>query len=163
MDIMRMSGILAVAAAIVMALVGPPVMAGQKAGAWLDMEGCEICAPMMAEKGLMQHVHWGEKSFASGMVSACSVDPGYEEAYGRAGAKMHQAIERYMSGADMKVCGQCASIKELAMAGAKIEEMEAASAHLMVVSATDPKLIDRIHAHCERTNAEMEKMAKAEK
>jgi len=160
---MRMRNMLAVGAIVVMTFVTPSVMAGEKTGAWLNMEGCAICEPLMAEKGLMEHLHWGEHAFAAGLVMTCSVDPGHEQAYGRAGAKMQQAIERYMSGEAMKVCGQCASMKELAMAGAKIEEVQAAGAHLTIVSATDPKLVARIHAHCERTNAEMAKMAKAEK
>ena len=103
------------------------------------------------------------KPFATGMLMASSVDPGYEIAYQRAGAKMQKLIERYMGGEAMKVCGQCASMKELAMAGAKIEQMQAAGTDLTVVSATDPKLIDRIHAHSDRTNSEMQKMATAEK
>ncbi len=160
---MRMGEVLLIAAAILMALVGQTVSAGQQASGWLDMEGCAICAPLMAEKDLMQHMHWGEHSFATGLVMTCSVDPGHEQSYSRAGAKMQQAIERYMQGEAMNVCGQCASIKELAKAGAKIDQVEAAGTHLTIVSAADPQLIARIHAHCERTNTEMAKMAKAEK
>ena len=156
--------VLAAAAAFLMTLAAPLALANDnQTGSWLDLEGCQICAPMMAEKGLVDHMHWTNKPFAAGMVMASSVDPGYELAYQRAGAKMQKLIERYMGGEPMKVCGQCASMKELATAGAKIEQMEAAGTDLTVVSATDPKLIERIHAHSDRTNSEMQKMATAEK
>jgi hypothetical protein len=153
-------GMFAAAVAMVAVLAAPLAMAGGGVSSdWFDMEKCQICAPMMAEKGLIDHVHWHDHSFATGMVMACSVDPGHEEAFKRSGEKMQAVIARYMNGEEMFVCGHCNSMKELAQAGAKIEDLMAADSYLTVVSATDPRVIEKIHAHAERSNAEMEKMA----
>lgn len=154
----------AAAAALLLSAYAPGALAGGSVTAgWLDMEKCQVCAPMMAEKGLFEHVHFTEHPIATGLLMVSSVDPEYEAAFRRSHEKMQGVIQRYMGGEAMTVCGHCASIKGFALAGAKVDELTVADRYITAVSATDPGLIAQIHAHAQRTAAEMQKMAQAQK
>jgi hypothetical protein len=91
-----------------------------------------------------------------------TVDPTYEEAYGRAMEKMNAAGAKLAAGEKLPMCGCCESMGALMTAGAKMDNVDTNAGHVMLFTSTDPALITKIQAHCDRTNAEYEKMKAAE-
>ena len=76
---------IALLAAIALLLAGGVVAAADEAsGGWFDMANCEMCAPMMAEKGLMENMKWESFPIATGMIDVATVPAAYEAAYARA-------------------------------------------------------------------------------
>ncbi len=143
-------------------LVAPlaSVSAGQD-GPWFDMENCKMCKGMAAEKGLMENTQWESHAIENGLITVCTVNKGFEEAYARAQKAMHETGDLLMKGEKMDLCGFCQSYSSLMMSGAKMEEVESNAAHLTLMTSNDADVVKKIHAHLERTNAEMAQMMKA--
>jgi hypothetical protein len=112
-----------------------------------DFHNCAVCKPLMAEPNLMQHMKWDTHTIATGMVSITTVHPDYEEAYARAHTAMMAAVAKLEGGAPMDLCPFCQGMTRLMEAGAKIENVEGAGAHVMVVTSQDPAVIQQIHDH----------------
>jgi hypothetical protein len=125
---------------------------------WFDLENCGMCKNMVAEKGLMEAMEWENYLTADGYMTVTVVAPGHEKAFDRAMAAMEKAGAKLMAGEDMYLCGFCQSFGALAMAGATIENFETAGGHINLVSSRDPELIEKIHAHAQRTIDEYGKM-----
>jgi hypothetical protein len=114
---------------------------------------------MTAEKGLIEHSSFDTYATATGLVSVCTVDPAYKEAFARAGAKMEATMKDMAAGKDVgPLCGFCTSYSELVKAGAKSEMFTIPNGDVSVLSSTDPALIAKIQTHAQRTQDEMKKM-----
>ena len=125
---------------------------------WFDMENCEICKAMVAEEGLIENMSWENHVISTGMMAVTTVAADYQEAYKNAKTHMHEAIEKAVSGEKVNMCGFCTSFGELHKAGVKFEHFDTKSGEIMVATATDPELIEKIHAHVERAIDEFAKM-----
>jgi hypothetical protein len=147
-----------VVAAVAMATDPTASKSAAPASTWFDMKTCAFCAPMMSEKGLMEHMTWDVHPIATGMVGVCTVDPAFEEAYQRAHASMMGLVGKAMAGEKMNMCGHCSSMMAMGAAGAKMENVDSKNVHLMMVTSTDPKIIEMAHAHAARDTEEMAKM-----
>jgi hypothetical protein len=158
---MRLAVVSVALAAMTVAVVVTPSLAGETSGAWFDPDKCQMCAPIKAEPGLFEHVHWTDLPIATGMITVTKVDPGYEAAYQRAGAKQMDVVQRRSKGESMYLCGHCTSLSGLLKSGAKYDPLQVSDRYLAAVTATDPALIQKIRAHAERTDAEMKKMMTA--
>jgi hypothetical protein len=143
--------------------VATPVVAGPVAGTekpWFDMQNCPICKSMTAETGLMEHMTWNTYLTATGMMGVCNVDPKYKDAYMRANTKMMAVVKDLEAGKDVgPLCGFCTSYTNLMKAGAKSETFPTASGDIMLLTSTDPAVIDQIHTHAQRTIDEYKKMS----
>jgi hypothetical protein len=126
---------------------------------WLDMGKCEACAPYMAEPGLMKNADMADYPIATGMVSVTTVSPEFAEALKRAHSKCENVVMRAQNGENVYLCGMCSDLLTLAGEGAKIDQVETKTGSLMAVTSSDPVLIQKIHAHVDRTKAAMKKMA----
>jgi len=129
---------------------------------WFDMTNCALCAPLMAEKGLMEHMKFENHKVATGMISVTTVDPAFDEAYQHAHQKMTELSMKLASGEKMPLCGYCQSLNGLMAAGAKMDNFKTGAGYVMTITATDPELIAKIHAHLDRAAAEMGKVEKKE-
>ena len=131
-------------------------------GAWFDMENCGMCAPMTAEKGLMENMNWESHNISNGMLSIAVPPAEYAEAFVRACASMDELGKKMIAGdvMEMTLCGHCNSYSSLMGAGAKIEKIVMKNGHVTLLTSSDEKIVGKIHAHVERTNVEMVKMAK---
>lgn len=129
---------------------------------WFDLEKCDMCKNMTAEKGLMEHMEWENHLTKDGMMSVTVVAEGYEEAFHRSMKNMEAAGQKMMSGEKLYLCGFCQSYGALHMAGANFENFETEAGYINLVSSTDPAVIEKIHAHGQRTIDEYEKMVAAE-
>ena len=125
---------------------------------WLDPENCDMCTNMMAQPGLLEHMKMENLNVGSGMISLVTVDPEFQAAYATAYAGMQKSGEKMMAGEEMNLCGCCTDIGALMTAGAKMDNLPTANGSVMLLSSTDPKLVEKIHAHADRTNAEMAAM-----
>jgi hypothetical protein len=112
-----------------------------------DFHNCALCKPLMAEPNLMQNMKWDTKKIATGMVSITTVPPDFEQAYARAHSAMMANVAKLEAGTPMDLCPFCQGMNKLAAAGAKIENIDGAGAHVMVVSSQDPAVIQKIHEH----------------
>ncbi len=148
-------------AAAVMILAAPLVAhAGE--GAWFDLENCSMCKNMSAEKGLMEHMEWETHLITNGMLSVTVVDPEYKEAFDRSMQNMKKTGEKLMAGEQMHLCGFCTSYGGLRMAGATFDYVETDAGHIDLVTSSDPKVVEMIRKHGQRTIDEYEKMMKEE-
>ena len=126
---------------------------------WFDLENCGMCKHLNSEEGLMEHMQWENYNIPTGMISITTVDEGYEEKFERVNQKMAEAGAKLMAGEEMHLCGMCQSFGKIYMTGKVMDqEIETDAAHIWVMTSTDPEVIDMIHKHCNRTNAEYEKM-----
>ncbi len=112
-----------------------------------DYANCAVCKPMMASPELMQNLQWETSEIATGMVSITTVKPDYEEAYRKVHVEMMANLKKLESGEKMELCPLCQSLNKLAQAGAKIENIDGAGAHVMAVTSEDPAVIAKIHGH----------------
>lgn len=130
-------------------------------GAWFDMENCGMCAPMMAEEGLMENLTWESHNISNGMMAFASAPEKYQEGFTRACAAMDELGKKMMAGEEMTLCGHCKSYSSLMGAGATIEKIKMKMGHVTLLTSSDEEIVTKIHAHVERTNAEMAKMMEA--
>jgi len=96
-------------------VVAVPVLASPTTEkSWFDMQNCAMCKSMTAEKGLLEHTSFDTYVTSTGLVSVCTVDPAYKEAFARAGAKMTATMKDLEAGKDVgPLCGFCTSYGEL--------------------------------------------------
>jgi len=106
-----------------------------------------MCKHMMAEEGLM---------------SVTVVAPGYEDAFTRTMTNMKATSEKLMTGEKMYLCGFCQSYGALHMTGANFERFETIGGYIKLVTSGDPAVVEKIHAHGQRTIDEYNKMLAAE-
>lgn len=130
-------------------------------GAWFDMENCGMCAPMMAEKGLMDNMTWESHSISNGLMSFATATEEYREGFDRACSAMDALGKEMMSGKEMTLCGHCISYGALMGAGATVEKIAMKSGRVTLLTSSDEEVVSKIHAHLERNNAEMAKMMEA--
>lgn len=139
-----------------------PAVAGDAAkgtaAPWFDMEKCAACAPYMAEPGLMENASMEYFSIATGMTSVCTAPAAYESALLRAHDKCNNVIMRAQGGEKLYLCGYCENLLSLAGAGAKIDDLRSKGGFILTATATDAALIQKLHAHVAKTQAEMKKM-----
>ena len=133
------------------------------ADTWFDMQNCEMCKPMAAESGLMEHLHWSTYPVATGMVYVTTVDKGFEEPYKKAGQGMMAVQQRLGKGEKVYLCNHCQSFGALMAAGAKVDNLNTNAGDVMVMSSTDPAEIEKIHQHAGKTIQAMKEMGAAEK
>lgn len=122
-----------------------------------ETHGCAICQPMMDQPELMQHVRWDSQKIATGMISVTTVDPDYAKAFDQAHDQMMQAVKQLESGEELELCPMCTRMSALAEAGATIEHVNAGGTRITAVTALQPAVIDKIHAHMEWAQQEFGK------
>ena len=71
---------------------------------------------------------------------------------------MEKTGARLMAGEKMPLCGFCTSYGELMMAGAVMDDVETGMGKVALMTSSDPKVVEKIHTHAERTIKEYEKM-----
>ena len=142
---------LIVAAALVVAITVPALAGPGQEAPWFDMEKCAMCKSLMAQPGLMDHMTWDNRVINTGMLSVCTVEPAYLDAYKKVGEEMAKTIKELEAGKALNLCGMCTSYGALLQAGAKSEQFMAGNADVMTLTSTDPKVVAGIHTHAQRT------------
>jgi hypothetical protein len=144
--------------ALTILMLALPISALAGDTAWFDLENCSMCKNMPAQEGLMEAMEWENHLTADGYMAVTLVAHGYEDKYQAAMTDMQKAGEKMMAGEKMELCGFCQSFGTLVMAGATMEYFETNAGHINLVSSHDPAVVEKIHAHAQRTIDEYAKM-----
>ncbi len=130
-------------------------------GNWFDLEKCSMCLPMSSEEGLMEAMQWENHKISNGTVMVAIIDPAYQEAFARSAEGMKAVEAKLMAGEDLPLCGFCTSFGELMHAGAEVQEIDGKIAKLTLLTSGDEAVVEKIHAHTDRTVEEYAKMVAA--
>ena len=128
------------------------------AAPWFDLKTCEICKSMADHDDIMQHMKWETHLIPEGLLSVTVVPEEMKAKMGTAKKEMKATISRLESGEQVKCCGFCQSMGSLLQAGAKQKELSTVAGDITLITSTDARVVERIHAHAKRTIAEHKKM-----
>ncbi len=147
---------------ITVIIISLPVAFAAQEETWFDLENCSMCKNMSDEEGLMENMEWANYLTKDGMMSVTVVAEGYEKAYKRSMKNMQATGQKLMAGEDLYMCGFCQSYGALHMAGVNFENFETDAGYINLATSHDPAVVEKIHAHGQRTIDEYEKMVAAE-
>jgi hypothetical protein len=128
---------------------------------WIDIQNCDFCKVITAEKGLMEHMMNEYHNVATGVVVVTHVDKEYQEAFGRAMAGCKKLAEAMQKGEKHNVCQYCSTLGGFLQAGAKQDEFMSHGMAMTVYSSTDAAMVAKMHAWASKTNEVMKQMAGA--
>ncbi len=132
------------------------VFAGDKP--WLDFEHCDMCKNFMTNPDLVKGMKCETHNIATGFVSVTTVKPELLGALRDASAKCDELGKKLMTGEKANLCGSCEAMGMLMAKGAKLEEIPLENGSVMLLTSTDPIVIDEIHNWTDKTNEETKKM-----
>ena len=152
---MMKRSLVAFAALIAIAIVAPLTTAGEEKP-FFDLENCAICKNLGAEEGLMDHIDWETHLLDNGALTVSYVPEEYKAAMARAHGKMMAVVQKMESGESVHLCGFCTSYGALMTSGAQIKEFETKTGSISLMTSTDAKVVEMIHAHSNKTEEEYE-------
>lgn len=124
------------------------VKAGQPA--WFDMDHCDFCKCITAEKGLMEYMHTEYHLIEKGAISLTVVDEKFIEAFERARHKMEQvALELIQAEQAPNACGHCMAYGHLMEIGVVPEMVHNSAGYVVIWTSDDPNVIAEIHEMAE--------------
>lgn len=144
--------------AMILCSVTGVVSAGDS-DSWFDLENCAVCVNMTKTPGMLDAIGWEHYATADGMMTVTVVPEKYAESWTAAKAAMGDAMAKMQKGEEAHLCNFCLSLGGLMAKGATMEDFDTIGGEVTLVTATDPAVVEAIHAHATRTQAEMEKMA----
>jgi hypothetical protein len=143
-------GLLILSCLVALAIAGSLVTAEQEQ-AWFDIENCALCKNLGNEEGLLQNIRWETHLTANGAVTLTQVPAEYEEAFARAQKHIEETASKMGSGEPMHLCGFCQSYGMLMMSGVKVESFQGEVARVTLMTSSDDKVVEMIHAHAQKT------------
>jgi hypothetical protein len=146
---------------LIVALAAGVLVAGDGDKAWFDLEGCAMCKNFAAEPGLMEHIEWENHMISDGVMTISVVDEEYQDAMKRAEKKMAAVGQQLAAGEQLPLCGFCTSYGKLMMAGTKIEQFDTKLGTVVLMTSSDPKVVEMIQQHARHTDEEYEKIKAA--
>jgi hypothetical protein len=109
----------------------------------------------------MEHIEWENHMISDGVMTISVVDEEYQDAMERAEKNMEAVGQKMAAGEQLPLCGFCTSYGELMMAGVKIEQFDTKLGAVVLMTSSDPKVVEMIQAHAKHTDEEYEKIKKA--
>ena len=131
------------------------VTAGE--GDWMDMENCGMCKHLGANMEMLEHMTWNHYDVKDGIMSVCTVEDNYAEAYAMASKLMGATGAKMMAGEAVPLCGMCTEMSGMMMAGANMELVTTDFGNIRLVTSGDEAMVTKLHAWAEKTNTEMAK------
>ena len=126
---------------------------------WFDLEKCAMCTGMTAQEGLMENMTWDHYLTKNGMMTVGTVTDAYKEKYEASHKTMMETVEKLKAGEEMYLCGFCTRHGELAKAGVNMEHFSTKVGDVSLMTSTDEKQVEEIHAFAQKTIDELAKMA----
>jgi len=121
-----------------------------------EMKECAVCSVMAGDGELMKHMTWEIHKIGPGMLCITSVPADLKDSFDAAGKKMMETVAglaaKFQAGEQVKLCSFCQAMAELMQAGAKQESVDTKTGSILIVSSTDPAVIEKIHAHADKFN-----------
>jgi hypothetical protein len=146
---------------LMVALAAGVLVAGDGDKAWFDLEGCAMCKNFAAEPGLMEHIEWENHMISGGVMTVSVVDEEYQTALEHAEKNMEAVGQKLAAGEQLPLCGFCTSYGKLMMAGVKIEQFDTKVGAVVLMTSSDPKVVEMIQQHAKHTDEEYEKLKAA--
>ncbi len=125
---------------------------------WFDMEGCVMCAGMMAEKGLMENMTWEQHNISNGVISVATVTPEFMEAFGRSCQARDAMGAKLMAGEKMDLCGSCASLASLFPKGLQHEKVATSNGNIMLFTSDKAEIVTELHTWADKNAEAMKAM-----
>ena len=132
------------------------VTAGE--GDWMDMENCGMCKHLGANLEMLEHMTWNHYDVKNGIMSVCTVEDDYAEAYATASKLMGETGAKMMAGEEVSLCGMCTEMSGMMMAGANMELVTTGFGNIRLVTSNDEAMVTKLHAWAEKSSAETAKM-----
>jgi len=131
---------------------------------WFDMENCAFCKNLTAEEGLMENFQkWEHFKVDNGTITISVVNDSHVDAFIRAGKNMEKTAMRMKKGEQLQMCGMCESYGALMMAGAKMADVQSGNIFVSTMNSDNPETVKLLHAHADKTTAEMKMWEEKEK
>ena len=126
---------------------------------WFDLENCSMCKGMIAQEGLMENMTWDHYLTKNGMMSVTTIADGYREKYDASHKTIMETVVKMKAGEEMYLCGFCTRHGELAQAGVNKEHFSTKAGDVSLMTSSDKKIVEEIHAFAQKTIDELAKMA----
>jgi hypothetical protein len=130
-----------------------------------EMKKCAVCKVIAEDPDLMESMTWECHKVESGMLCLMTVPKDKKEKFDEVHKKMKENIAKVKAdqaaGKEAELCSFCKGMGELEQAGAKSESVDTKTGEIYMVTATDPALIAKIHAHADQAIAEQKEMEAA--
>jgi hypothetical protein len=146
-------------AAVTALILAGIAVAGEEGVKWFDMENCDMCKPLMAVEGLVDHVHWESYPIANGILSVTTVPDNYREGYEKASQEMQTGWERLQAGEEMHLCGMCQAWVALWDESISWEKVKTKRGEVSITTSTNPETVAKLHEIAERNAKEMAAMS----
>jgi hypothetical protein len=131
-----------------------------------EMKHCAVCKVMMEKPELMESMTWECHKVDAGMLCLATVPKAMKKTYDEVHKKMMENVEHVKAeaaaGRDVELCHFCSAMGALEKAGAKEETIDTATGSVYLVTATDPNVVAKIHAHADEAIAQQEAMKSAQ-
>jgi hypothetical protein len=153
-------------AAILTAAVSSLVYAAAGDDAIAEMKKCAVCKVIVENPKLIENMTWECHKVDAGMLCVAAVPKDMKKEYDDVHKKMMETVEHVKTeaaaGRDAELCHFCDGMGELQKAGAKEENIDTATGSIYLVTATDPSLVAKIHAHADQAIAQQKAMESAQ-
>jgi hypothetical protein len=131
-----------------------------------EMKKCAVCKVMVESPELMESMTWECHKVDAGMLCLATVPKDKKKLYDEIHKKMMANVEHVKAeqaaGRDVELCHFCSAMGELEKSGAKEETVDTATGSIYLVTATDPALVAKIHAHADQAIAQQKAMESAQ-
>lgn len=127
-----------------------------------DMKKCAVCKVMVESPGLMESMTWECHKVDAGMLCLAAVPKDMKKQYDEVHKKMMENVEHVKAesaaGRDVELCHFCSSMGDLEKAGAKAETVDTATGSIYLLTAREPALVAKIHAHADEAIGQQKAM-----
>ncbi len=125
---------------------------------WFDMKNCAMCSTLASKPGLLEAMTWEHFPIANGVMQVGHCPDEHKAAFGMAMGEMGKVQEKMRAGETVNLDGYCTTFGSLLAAGAKMENFEAAHSSVTLITSSDPKVVEMIHAFAQKTTEALVKM-----
>lgn len=130
---------------------------------WFDLKNCEFCKQFANPPDMLLHINTEYYSTAVGLMMITNIDKGYEEHFMKAQEGMQKVVADMQAGKMPTMCQHCSKYGEFTMAGVKMDVVKTPHGTVSLLVASDPAMIEKLHAFGKRTADETEKFKAAAK
>jgi hypothetical protein len=127
-----------------------------------EMKNCAVCKVMMEKPDLMESMTWECHKVDAGMLCLMSVPKDMKKTYDEIHQKMMENVKAVKAavalGKEVELCHFCTAMGDLEKAGAKSETIETKTGSIHLVTAADPAVVAKIHAHADEAIAQQKAM-----
>jgi hypothetical protein len=127
--------------------------------AWFGKENCEFCEVWSADPELKKNIVWEMQETADGVLSVISVEASHALAFHKANSAYDKVLEKLVhkekSGEETPLCGSCSTLLSFFPRGVKMNNMNAGTSHIMLLTSGSKRLVADLHKWVQRNEEEL--------